>query len=100
MESNAGCLHPGPLRWQARCAGQAAEMLGPAACAQALLTRVRACPCCAGVPLLLHGAAAGAVVASVFGFLLRWCNVTIPRFFTGKHPAPRNKVPGEWAPAV
>ncbi len=52
----------------------------------------------AGVPLLLHGAWVSAVIAAGVGTLASWCQRTIPRFYTGKHPPARNTVPGEWAP--
>lgn len=45
-------------------------------------------------PLVLGGLA----VAVVMGAVWVWCSKTLPRFYQGEWPPPRNRVPGEWAP--
>jgi hypothetical protein len=45
------------------------------------------------LPLVLGGAA----VAAGAGAVWAWCSKTLPRFFTGVLPPPRNTVQGEWS---
>jgi hypothetical protein len=47
---------------------------------------------------LLPLAAKMAAVAAVAGLVWGWCSKTLPRFFSGVLPPPRNVVKGEWQP--
>lgn len=40
----------------------------------------------------------GGALAGVAGAVRAFCAATLPKFFKGEHPPPRNLVPGEWLP--
>lgn len=45
------------------------------------------------LPVIAVAAGVAAVAAAVWA----WCSKTLPRFYSGTHPPPRNTVPGEYA---
>ena len=81
-------------------AGAAAAAPASAGKAAARQAAAAAATTAAGWPPLVALAAACAAAAAVAGLVWRWCHRTIPQFYEGQRPFARNRVPGEFEPAV
>ncbi len=80
----------------ARAAAAALAVLGAVAAVAATAARLAAGG--AAPPAAVPLAAGAAAVALVAALVWRWCAATLPRFYSGSWPPPRNVAPGEWKP--